>query len=94
MIKHSSMRFINATLLLLAMIPLFTGCGVKSTPAQIQTVTFEQLFTNHEQYNGNNIIIEGFYFDGFEVQVIAERLEYSGYAEGHMIPKGRTIWVG
>ena len=56
-------------------------------------VTFEQLVSNPSQYNGKDIILEGFYFQGFEVQVISERLEYSGYAEGHLVPKGEMIWV-
>jgi len=56
-------------------------------------VTFEQLFSNPGQYNGHDITLEGFYFQGFEVQVIAESLEYSGYAEGHLVPKGKMLWV-
>ncbi len=35
-----------------------------------------------------HIILEGFYFHGFEVIVLSERLEYSGYAEGYFVPKG------
>ena len=56
-------------------------------------VTFEQLFSNPGQYNGRDITLEGFYFQGFEVQVMVESLEYSGYAEGHLVPKGKMLWV-
>ncbi len=56
-------------------------------------VTFEQLFSSPEQFHGKDIILEGFYFQGFETVVLAESLEYSGYAEGHLIPKGRMLWV-
>ena len=56
-------------------------------------VTFEQLFSDPEQYNGKTITIDGFYFHGFEVIVLSEVLEYSGYAEGHLIPEGRMMWV-
>ena len=56
-------------------------------------VTFEQLFSSPEQFHGKDIILEGFYFGGFEVIVLAERLEYSGYAEGHLVPKGRMLWI-
>ena len=59
----------------------------------MQDVTLEQLFTNPDKYNGKQVIVEGFYFQGFEVQVIAERLEISGYAEGHLVPKGKMLWV-
>jgi len=58
-----------------------------------QTVSFDDLFANSGKYDGRYISIEGFYFSGFEVQVIAESLDYSGYAEGHLTPKGRVIWV-
>lgn len=58
-----------------------------------QAVTFEQLFSNPEQYNGKTITIDGFYFHGFEVIVLCEALEYSGYAEGHLIPEGGMMWV-
>lgn len=37
--------------------------------------------------------MEGFYFHGFEVIVLSENLEYSGYTEGHLIPRGKMIWV-
>jgi len=59
-----------------------------------QTVTFDDLFGNSGKYNGKSVVIEGFYFSGFEVQVIAESLDYSGYAEGHLAPGGRYVWVG
>jgi hypothetical protein len=65
------------------------GCNQKKSGE----ITFEQLFSNPGQYNGQDITLEGFYFQGFEVQVIAESLEYSGYAEEHLVPKGQMIWV-
>jgi hypothetical protein len=60
---------------------------------QTREVTFEQLLVNPEQYHGRQITQEGFYFQGFEVVVLSERLELSGYAEGHLIPKGRMLWI-
>ena len=56
-------------------------------------ITLAELTSDPVRYNGKEINVEGFYFGGFEVQVIAERLEYSGYAEGHLVPKGEMIWV-
>ena len=56
-------------------------------------LTFERLFAEPEQYNGKEITLEGFCFYGFEVMVLAEKLEYSGYAPGHLVPKGRMIWI-
>jgi len=51
------------------------------------------LFSSPDQYNGKNIVIDGFYFHGWEVIVLCEKLEYSGYAEKHLVPGGRMIWV-
>ncbi len=56
-------------------------------------VTFDQLFGDPGKYNNKEITIEGFYFHGFETIVLSERLELSGYAPEHFVPKGRMIWV-
>jgi hypothetical protein len=66
-----------------------------STPQsqKAQPVTFASLFASPEKYNGKLITIEGFYFQGFEVNVLSEKLENSGYAPGHLVPKGQTIWI-
>jgi len=54
-------------MLSLLMVPAI-GCG-QGKPHEI---TFQQLFLNPGQYNGKEIPVEGFYFQGFEVQIIAE----------------------
>ena len=77
---------------LLLIIGLTIGCDEERV-TKMRDVTLEQLFTNPDKYNGKQVIVEGFYFQGFEVQVIAERLEISGYAEGHLVPKGEMLWV-
>lgn len=56
-------------------------------------VTFEKLFSNPGHYNGKTVTIEGFVFLGFEVMVLSEELKYSGYAEGHLIPGERVLWI-
>ena len=68
---------------------LVSGCVRPSAP----TVTFDQLFSDPARYNGKTITLEGFYFSGFEIIVLAEKLESSGYAEGHLIPEGKMLWV-
>lgn len=68
---------------------LLAGC----TPGKTTMVTFEQLFSDPGKYNGKEITIEGFFFAGFETIVLAERLEPSGYAPGHLVPKGDMLWV-
>ena len=61
-----------------------------TTPSQ---VTFVQLTAAPEQYNNQNVTIEGFWFDGFEIEVLAERLIPSDFAPGNLQPDGVKIWV-
>ena len=55
--------------------------------------SFEQWFSEPNQYNGQEITIDGYYFKGFEIIVLSEKLHYSGQAEGHLIPTGRMLWI-
>jgi len=71
---------------------LTSGCRPEGEPKAVE-VNFEQLFSSPAKYDGKEVMLEGFYFDGFEVQVIAEELEYSGYVEGHLVPGGRYLWI-
>lgn len=81
-------------LVLFAILLLLTAGGIPGcTRGGVAEVTFDQLFANPREYSDTEITIEGFYFYGFETIVLSERLDYSGYAAGHLIPKGRTIWV-
>ena len=81
-----------ACIFLLATIGLTIGCR-QEQPMKIPGVTLAQLFADPEHYNGNHVTLEGFYFHGFEVIVLSEKLEYSGYAEGHLVPRGRMVWI-
>ena len=56
-------------------------------------VTFDELFSDPDQYNGNDTILTGFYFHGWETIVLSERMEYTGFAEGHLWPRGRMVWI-
>jgi len=69
------------------------GAGLVGGCTAAQEVSLEELFAEPEHYNGKNVILEGFYFSGFEVNVLAEGLEYSGLAEGHITPTGGMIWI-
>ena len=85
---------INLLVLTLSLIILVCfGCVNKESHPTPQQVTFEQLSTNPQQFNGRDVIIEGFYFQGFEVVVLSENLIYSGYAQGHIIPEGTMLWI-
>ena len=61
-----------------------------TTPSQ---VTFAQLTAEPAKYNNQTITIEGFWFDGFEIEVLAERLIPSDYPQGNLQPDGVKIWV-
>jgi len=92
--KTADIRYILG--LAVALVCLFafgiSGCQ-RAGGGQTGEVTFEELFARPEQYHERQITLEGFYFLGFEVMVLSEGLEYSGYAEGHLIPQGKMLWI-
>jgi hypothetical protein len=51
-------------------------------PAEEQEITFAQLLANPDRYSGTEIIIEGFYYNGFETIVLSENLKDSGIRSG------------
>ena len=78
--------------LLLPLVGFMLACsGQQST--EVQEVTFEQLFLAPDQYSGKDIVIEGYYYQGWETIVLSEKLVYSGYAPGHLIPDGEMLWI-
>ncbi len=72
---------------------LTTGFFTACSQDKAEQVTFDQLFASPGRYNNSKVTIEGFYFQGFEINALSERLEYSGFAAGHLVPKGRMLWV-
>lgn len=77
---------------LIWLLSLTVGCG--GQPAtKPQEITFDQLFASPDKYSGKYVTIEGFYFQGWEVVVLSEKLDFSGGAPGHLVPKGRIVWV-
>jgi hypothetical protein len=82
-------RFMLCLMFLLILSSVTTVCN----PSSPREVTFDQLFANPGSYNSKEIVLEGYYFSGFEIQVIAEGLKSSGYAEGHLVPEGKILWV-
>jgi hypothetical protein len=77
-------------------IALLAGCGPASTTSTTTpaiTITFADLTANPAQYNNKTVTITGFWFDGFEIEVLAERLDPSTFTAGNVEPAGTTIWV-
>jgi hypothetical protein len=75
-------------------LPIFTiillgGCK----PAGPLEITFDRLFANPGSFNDKEIVLEGYYFSGFEIQVIAAELKLSGYVENHLVPSGKMLWI-
>lgn len=58
-----------------------------------QVFNFEKYFSEPTKFHDQEISIEGYYFNGFEIIVLSEKLNYSGYAEGHIIPTGKMFWI-
>jgi hypothetical protein len=82
-------KYLLAFLVLSSLIMPFASCD-SNQPAK---VAFSDLISNAERYDGKNIIIEGYWFDGFEIVVLAERLEPSNFASGNVQPGGVKIWI-
>jgi hypothetical protein len=68
------------------------GCSSEHK-SEVPEITFEQLLLALNQYNGKEIIIEGYYYQGWETIVLSEELVYSGKAPGHLIPGGEMLWI-
>ncbi len=56
-------------------------------------ITFAELASQPEKYNRQTVTLDGFWFDGFEITVLAERLEPAGFAPGNLQPAGVKIWI-
>jgi len=80
-------------LIAILLVLLVSAPACEATPPGAASVTLGQLFSNPGRYNGHQVTLEAFYFSGFEVNVLSEALDYSGYAEVHLVPKGRMVWV-
>lgn len=100
------MRQFIPLLILLVGLMVATGCGTDvasdptsspdatSTPTvEVEDVTLNELLSNPDRYKSKVISLDGFFFDGFETTVLSERMEYSGFADGHLWPKGQMIWI-
>jgi hypothetical protein len=68
---------------------IFSGCSGNSS---IQSVTFSQLISQADKYNGKTVTLEAFYFSGFEISALSESLAPSTSGIWR-IPKGTLIWV-
>jgi hypothetical protein len=70
-----------------------TNPGSTTTTTTASQITFSQLTADPAKYNGQIVTIDGFWFDGFEIEVLAERLIPSSFAQGNLQPDGVKIWA-
>ena len=67
------------------------GSTTPTTTASL--ITFSQLTADPAKYNSQTVTIDGLWFDGFEIEVLAEGLTASSFAPGNLQPDGTKIWV-
>jgi hypothetical protein len=79
---------IIAVLLLLA-VPVLAGCGQSNN----ESVTFSELISQAQNYNGKTVTFEAFYFSGFEISALAESLGPALSNPSRITPQGTLIWT-
>ncbi len=79
---------------LTAAIVICMACGDANTPtSEVQVITLGELLASPDRYDDREILLEGFYFQGWESNLMSERMEPTGFAEGHLWPRGQQVWV-
>lgn len=64
-----------------------------TTSANPVNVSFADLVARPADNSEKIITVEGFWFDGFEIVTLAERLEPSTFAPSNIQPAGEKIWI-
>ena len=82
-------RYITLALLLLALVLAGSGCGAAAGAG----LTFSQLTSQADKYNGRTVTFEAFYFSGFEISALAESLGPASTGPWRIVPSGDLIWV-
>lgn len=58
-----------------------------------ETVTFNELIAQPDNFNGKQATVEGFYFSGFEIVSLSDNLIASTYRPENLAPKPPLIWI-
>jgi hypothetical protein len=69
---------------------LISGCGAGGSN---QALTFSQLISQANKYNGQTVTLEAFYFSGFEISALSESVGPPDSGNWRIIPKGTLVWV-
>ncbi len=67
--------------------------GLISACAGKQEVNFSQLVSRPDQYNGQVVTVECFYFDAFEMMALCGSLGPSTIMPGNLAPQGELVWL-
>ncbi len=89
MSARKSKYFLPCILVLTLLTLIINGCGSNTS----QSVTFTQLISQADKYNGQNVTLEAFYFSGFEISALSESVGPSNDGIWRIVPKGTLIWV-
>lgn len=83
-------KIISLLVLVLSMASLIlSGCGGGAD----QPVTFSQLISQADRYNGKTVTLEAFYFSGFEISALSESVGPAGFEPWRIVPTGTLIWA-
>jgi hypothetical protein len=86
--KNGQHQYWLSFILVLALLGLvISGCGAS------QSITFSQLISQANKYNGKTVTFEAFYFSGFEISALSEYVGPSNYDATRVVPTGVLIWV-
>lgn len=83
-------KYLIAFILVLSLMSsVLTGCSNSAD----RTVTFEQLISQADKYNGQSVTLEAFYFGGFEISALSGAVGPSTSGVWRIVPTGTLIWV-
>jgi hypothetical protein len=80
-------RYIWGLAVLCLVFGTISGCGGKPE------VSYSQLISQPEKYDGQTVTVECFYFDAFEMMALCASLGPSTIAPGNLAPQGEFIWL-
>ena len=68
---------------------ILSGCGGGAD----QPVTFSQLISQADRYNGKIVTLEAFYFSGFEISALSGSVGPADSGAWRIVPTGTLIWA-
>jgi hypothetical protein len=79
----------SAVVILALLCAAIAGCGGSTQPS----LTFAQLISQADKYNGQTVTFEAFDFSGFEISALADSLGPYSYNPARVVPTGDLIWI-